>query len=126
MKTRNFSSSLIGQRLVEAGHLTEAQLREALEAQKKTGLLLGEICLLKGFVSYRDLKDCLPPLRTRLGERLLACGYINMDQLWQALLEQRVSGARLGEILTRRGWVDRGVIEAVMAPPAKRGDGDPV
>lgn len=104
---RQFASSLIGQRLIEAGFLTEEQLREALVAQGQTGLLLGEICLLKGWLTYEQLKECLPPLRTRLGEKLLAHGYISMEQLWLALLEQRLSGARLGEILVDRGWIDK-------------------
>ncbi len=113
---RKFSSSLIGQRLIEAGHISETQLREALAAQHDTGLLLGEICILKGWITYAQLKECLPSLRTRLGERLIACGYITMEQLWLALLEQRQSGQMLGEILVRRGWIDQAVLVKALAP----------
>ncbi len=118
----HFASSLIGQRLIEAGYLTEAQLREALEAQEKTGLLLGEVCMLKGWLSYSQLKECLPQLRTRLGEKLLALGYITMEQLWLAILEQRQTGHKLGEILVRRGWIDRSVLDFVLATPAHKLD----
>jgi len=113
---RQFSSSLIGQRLIEAGYLTEEKLREALKAQTETGLLLGEVCLLKGWLSYPQLKECLPSLRSRLGERLLALGYITIEQLWLALLEQRHSGHKLGEILVERGWLDRAVLDNFITP----------
>lgn len=108
------NASLIGQRLIEQGFLKSAQLNEALQLQKETGLLLGEVCLLKGWVSYDQLKQCLPTLRSKLGEKLLSLGYITIEQLWLALLEQRHSGERLGEILVVRGWVDRAVLNTVI------------
>ncbi|GEM_PF-2300305 len=111
---RSFSSSLIGQRLIEAGHLTEQQLREALDAQADTGLLLGEVCMLKGWITYEQLKECLPSLRSKLGERLLAHGYITMEQLWLALFEQRQTGAKLGAILIDRGWIDQQALTSVV------------
>ena len=103
---RRFASSMIGQRLIEAGYLTEDQLREALAIQPDSGLLLGEICLLKGWLTYPQLQECLPTMRPRLGEKLLGAGLINMNQLWVALLEQRTSGRLLGEILVSQGWLD--------------------
>jgi len=111
---KKLTASLIGQRLIEGGYLTSQQLDEALHLQRETGLLLGEVCLLKNWVSYTQLKECLPALRSKLGDKLLALGYINMEQLWLALLEQRHSGERLGEILVTRGWIDRSVLETVL------------
>src|SRR4029453_19392485 len=113
--TRHFASSLIGQRMIEAGLLTEEQLREALVAQTETGLLLGEVCILKGWLSYKQGKECLPELRSRLGEKLRAHGYITIEQLWLALLEQRHCGWRLGEILVNRGWVDKVTLDKLLA-----------
>jgi hypothetical protein len=115
-----FKSSLIGQRLVEAGHLTKSQLSQALTHQSETGLLFGEVCLLKGWVSYQQLKDCLPTLRSRLGERLISSGYISIEQLWLALLEQRHTGDKLGDILINRGWIDNSILTQVMARPASK------
>ncbi len=112
---RQFASSLIGRRIVEAGYLTEEQLREALVAQAQTGLLLGEVCILKGWLTYKLVKECLPDLRSRLGERLMAHGCITIEQLWLALLEQRHSGWRLGEILVNHGWVDKVTLDNVVA-----------
>ncbi|HEY9714587.1 MAG TPA: hypothetical protein V6C72_14060, partial [Chroococcales cyanobacterium] len=108
------SASLIGQRLIESGLLTESQLKEALFLQQETALLLGEICLLKGWLDYESLKEILPQTRSKLGERLLAHGYITMEQLWLAILEQRHSGEKLGEILVSRGWLDRSAIESLL------------
>src|ERR1041384_681899 len=101
MKSDRLTSSLIGQRLIESGLLTEEQLEEALRLQSETGLLLGEVCLLKNWLSYEKLKECLPSLRSKLGDRLLSLGYITMDNLWLAILEQRHTGERLGEILIK-------------------------
>lgn len=111
-------ASLIGQRLLESKLLTEAQLNEALHLQSETGLLFGEVCLLKGWISYSDLKQCLPELRSKLGERLLANGYITIEQLWLALLEQRHTGDKLGEILISRGWLDTATLDSVMKSKA--------
>ncbi|MBX9949584.1 MAG: hypothetical protein K2Y39_10475, partial [Candidatus Obscuribacterales bacterium] len=108
------NAGLIGQRLIESGFLEVEQLEEALKLQRETGLLLGEVCLLKGWLNYEQLKECLPSLRSKLGEKLMALGYITIEQLWLALLEQRHSGERLGEILIVRGWVDRSVLESVI------------
>jgi type IV pilus assembly protein PilB len=114
-----FSSSLIGQRLVEAGYLTIDQLKEALNIQKDTGLLFGEVCVLQGWLSYQQVRECLPDLRSRVGDKLLAHGLITMQQLWLAILEQRQTGKRLGEILVERGWLSTQVLESVLGGPQK-------
>jgi len=108
-------SGLIGQRLIESGFLSPSQLQEALEIQAQTSLLLGEICLLKGWLPYAELKNILPSMRSRLGERLIAHGYISIEQLWLGILEQRHSGKRLGEILMARGWIDQAVLDSVIS-----------
>lgn len=112
-KPRQFSSSLIGQRLIEAGYLSQEQLEKALSQQSETGLLFGEVCLLHGWITYDQLKECLPPLRSKIGQKLLEKGLITMEQLYLALVEQRASGCRLGHILIARGWVDEKKIKAV-------------
>jgi hypothetical protein len=108
---RSFTSSMIGQRLIEAGHITEQQLREALAAQGETGLLLGEVCMLKGWIDYSQLRECLPPMRSRIGERLLSAGLITIEQLWKAILEQRQTGELLGEILVSNGYVKQAMLD---------------
>ena len=49
----------IGEYLIKSGVITEEQLRQALEAQKKTGKLLGEILVEKDFVSEEKVSKAL-------------------------------------------------------------------
>jgi hypothetical protein len=106
-------AGLIGERLVEAGYLTRDQLRAAHLAQRETALMLGEVCILSGWLDYEKLQACLRPVRWRLGNKLLSTGKITMEQLWAALLEQRRSGKRLGAILLGRGWIDEATLENI-------------
>ncbi len=46
-----------GQRLVQRGVVTAAQLDEALEEEKQTGTFLGFLLLRKGFASEEQRKD---------------------------------------------------------------------
>ena len=108
------SLGLIGQRLIEAGYLTRQQLHEALNVQEETALLLGEVCILRGWLTYDQLRQCLPSVRSRIGSKLLAAKLITMEQLWLAILEQRETGQRLGTILVNRGWVEEKNIDALM------------
>lgn len=45
----------IGERLIEAGLITQEQLQIALQEQKKTGELIGAILYSNGFISQKDL-----------------------------------------------------------------------
>ena len=49
----------IGRLLLDRGIITESQLIEALEEQKKTGELLGRVFVRKGFISKADLLNVL-------------------------------------------------------------------
>lgn len=67
------------------------------------------------------LPDALPALRekrTRLGERLVQTGVISQLHLEAALAEQRVTGERLGIILTRNGFVSRKVLMEILSEHA--------
>ncbi len=108
------SIGLIGRRLIEAGHLTREQLHEALKVQEETALLLGEVCILRGWLTYDQLRAFLPTVRSRIGNKLLAAELITMEQLWLGILEQRQTGEKLGKILVNRGWVEERNIDAVM------------
>ncbi|HEY9791190.1 MAG TPA: hypothetical protein V6D22_12365 [Candidatus Obscuribacterales bacterium] len=105
------NAGLIGHRLIEAGYLTQDRLHDALIAQRETGLLLGEVCMIRGWLTYEQLMHCLRPTRSKLGNKLLGLDKITIQQLWMALLEQRTSGEKLGQILLRRGWVDQHTLE---------------
>jgi len=50
---------LLGQMLLEEGLITEKELKEALEVQRKTGHFLGRILVDLGYVEEKDLKRIL-------------------------------------------------------------------
>ena len=96
----------LGELLVENGLLTEQQLLEALETQKKERKLLGEIIVELGFTTRENLDATLArQYGSKLGEILIGKGLISFEQLEQALDEQKNSPKSLGEILIDKGYV---------------------
>ncbi|MCX7926676.1 MAG: ATPase, T2SS/T4P/T4SS family [Candidatus Omnitrophica bacterium] len=47
----------------------------------------------------------------KIGELLIEKGLITPSQLNEALMEQKMSGGKLGEIIVRRGWASREAVE---------------
>jgi hypothetical protein len=106
---------LLGSLLVGRGRLTPGQLDLALEEQKLTGEKLGEILIRRGLLSPEELETCLAcqheqrleaptPVALKLGEILVAAGYITRTQLTAALEQQKHSTKRIGEILVEGGF----------------------
>jgi len=96
----------LGDLLVENGLLTEAQLLEALETQRREKKLLGEIIVDLGFTTKEKLDSTLArQYGSRLGEFLIGRGLISFDQLQSAMDEQRNSMKSLGEILIDKGYI---------------------
>ncbi len=108
------SSALLGQRLVQAGHLTQGQLTQALREQQQNRLRLGEICLEHNWLSPEILYSELSSQAVMLGELLIAAQDITFDQLRVALAQQRRFGRHLGEILVWKGWVSPARLEQVL------------
>lgn len=106
---------MLGELLLQAGHITADQLEHALAEQNKTGEKLGETLIRLGLLTHKQLdvildfqqkqadgKGPLSPLR--LGELLITAGHITRDQLDDALYKQKLSQKRLGEILVEEGY----------------------
>jgi len=106
----------IGNLLIGAKRITHEQLDMALSEQKKTGEKIGEILVRLGMVEASEIeailafqqnqshgKDSSSPLR--LGEILVAAGFITREQLEHSLLRQRSTGKKLGEVLVDEGYV---------------------
>lgn len=107
---------LLGDMLVEAGHLSRGQLEQALAVQKDSGGKLGEILLRMGLLNVRQLNSVLgfqqmqdrgqpAPGPLKLGEIMVAAGYVSRQQLDEALSRQIDSGKKLGELLIVGGYV---------------------
>ena len=56
----------------------------------------------------------------KIGEILIERGYINSQQLEQALSTQKVTGEKIGEVLIRKGWITQQVLDTVLVTPGVR------
>lgn len=108
---RSRGRKLIGQMLVERGHITDEQLEEALEAQKQSTQRLGEILMDLGSVEEAALYECLA--------EQLSVPYVNLAKI---AADPNVAGLITREMATRyvalplkRG--DEGTIQVAMAEP---------
>lgn len=114
---------LLGTLLVHSGYISGKQLDQAIAEQTKSGDKLGEVFKRLGMLTEQQLAALLDfqknqsfaknptsgPLR--LGELLIATGYISREQLDDALLKQNVSRKKLGEVLVEEGYVRPGRIK---------------
>ncbi|MFD0680586.1 MULTISPECIES: glycosyltransferase family 2 protein [unclassified Paenibacillus] len=91
----------MGDLMVAEGLVTQAQLEQAMEHQKKFGGRLGDIVSEMGFVEKGRVSALLDgqSQKGRLGDMLVNTGAIEQEQLNQALEFQRKSGGMLGDIL---------------------------
>ena len=100
----------LGQLLLRQGVLDEDQLAHAMAEHKRTGLMLSKILVRLGMVSEETLTNILgsqmqSSTKMRIGEMLLAQGYITQEQLDKALETQKTSGKRLGRTLVDLGFM---------------------
>lgn len=100
----------LGQLLLRQGVLDEDQLAHAMAEHKRTGLMLSKILVRLGMVSEETLTNILgsqmqSTTKMRIGEMLLAQGYITQEQLDKALETQKTTGKRLGRTLVDMGYM---------------------
>jgi hypothetical protein len=118
----------LGTLLADEGLLTKTELELALDEQQRTGRLLGQIVVDRGYISAFSLARVLsaqhgvdvrapeepapepklaavPTTWRPLGRLLVEEGLITQTQLAEALLAQADSDGRLGEILVQRGVI---------------------
>jgi hypothetical protein len=118
----------LGALLADEGLLTETELELALDEQQRTGRLLGQIVVDRGYISAFSLARVLsaqhgvevqapeepapeprlaavPASWRPLGRLLVENGLMSQTQLAEALLVQADTDGRLGEILVQRGII---------------------
>jgi hypothetical protein len=110
-----FQSQTLGNKLVQAGVLNLEELDQLLEDYRPFAETqrFGEFLRLNLQVPPQIIDLLLNPSlfddqgfnEKRLGERLLELGVISVEQLDQALAEQRQRGGRIGEILAGSGYI---------------------
>lgn len=103
--SKDTSQIPLGQQLIKAGLLTQAQLAQALREQQQNQMKLGEVCLEHGWLTPQDIYQHTSSRNLSLGEILVSLGYLQFDQLRVALAQQRRFGRKLGEILVWKQWI---------------------
>ena len=107
----------IGEQLMGAGLISEAQLQVVLRDQGLNGSLyrLGEILVLRGWLKQETLDffidNCInsgeDSSELRLGDYLVSAKLLTRDQVDQLLREQHSSGIRLGSMAVLYGWLNQ-------------------
>lgn len=107
----------LGQVLLSQGFITDVQLDEALEEQRKKPYLhVGEILFHKGFLTFFQLEEVLEQQFTdmRLGQMLLRKRKITHEQLEQALTEHEDTGLLLGHLIIKNGYCSMEEVQKVL------------
>ncbi len=120
----------IGKILLDGGFLLHHDLDCALEEQKHSKELLGQVLIRKGVIKEEDFR--VPLLiqghlgsiesavklaageRQLLGTLLVNSGHITSEQLDYAVAEQKCSGEKLGETLKRLGMLTGQQLSALL------------
>lgn len=107
----------LGDLLIQAGHITEEQLEQAITEQKRSGKDIGEVFVRLGLLTERQLHGMLNVYRAQnaegpsfsplsLGEILITTGVISHEQLKDALSKQALTGKRLSDVLIEDGYAE--------------------
>ena len=125
---RNLSDRFFGSIALKNGMLTRDQLTQALRVQWErtrdgSGPTLGEVCRALGFLTEPQV-DAIVLAQAKsevmledslLGQICLKNRLLTRGQLEDALDEQRaLGGARLGDLLCQKGYIDRQQLHAVL------------
>lgn len=115
----------LGHVCVAAGIITYQELMEAIAQQTDIDLPLGQILQERRLISQTELEGMLMgqklygapnrPLETN-AKRLLALNLVTLDMVKIALIDQRTSRDGLDELMCKRGWIDKQVLDALRLP----------
>lgn len=119
----------IGRMLLDGTFLSQKCLDSALEEQRRTKELLGQVLVRMGILGPEQVKlplqqhhlCALPDVvniaageRQLLGELLVRSGRITGQQLDHAISEQQRTGEKLGELFKRLGMLTEGQLNALL------------
>ena len=120
----------IGRILLDGGFLSNNDIDHALEEQKLTRELLGQVLVRMGVLKARDINAPLliqnhlssidDAVKIAAGERqllgalLVRSGRITGEQLDRAIAEQKKTGEKLGEVFTRLGMLTERQLAALI------------
>ena len=112
---------LLSKLLLQARRITPEQLELALSEEVKTDEKLGEVLVRLGLITDKEL-DAIVAFqqhqgseaaseRFRLGEILVATNHITREQLEDALVRQKISKKKIGEVLVDAGYLEAHHVE---------------
>ncbi|MFC0677633.1 chemotaxis protein CheX [Lysobacter korlensis] len=107
----------LGQFLLESGLIDSAQLLEALEVQRASNPLLGELAQARGWLTASQAARINERQRAedkRFGDIAEEMGLLDAGQLGQLLDEQKSRRKLFGEILVERAMLTRDQLEAAL------------
>ena len=120
----------IGQILTDGRFMSRRELDHALEEQKRTKELLGQVLVRMGVVKERDfrvplvvqqhlgtIEDAVKMAageRELLGALLVHSGQITNEQLDFAIAEQKRTGEKLGEVFVHHGMLQEQQLTALL------------
>jgi hypothetical protein len=120
------AAKFFGQFLLESGLIDSAQLLEALELQRASNPLLGELAVSRGWLTAAQAARINERQRAedkRFGDLAEEMGLLDSGQLGQLLEAQKAGRKLFGEILVERGMLTRAQLEdALRAHQADRED----
>ncbi len=112
------AAKFFGQFLLEKGLITSAHLLQALELQRTSNPLLGELAVALGMLDAADagrINDRQRREDKRFGDLALDMGLLDASQLERLLAEQAARRRLFGEILLELGALDAAVLERELA-----------
>jgi N-acetylglucosaminyldiphosphoundecaprenol N-acetyl-beta-D-mannosaminyltransferase len=112
----------IGYYLIEAGLVTQSQVDAALLEQAQSGRRLGTILADQGLVQQQTVDFIVQQIQQRInqqssrayrkfGEYLVEAGLVTESDVQAALVEQQLTGMRLGAILAGRGLIGQQTVD---------------
>lgn len=111
------AAKFFGQFLLERGLIDGAQLLEALEVQRASNPLLGELAQGRGWLTAAQAARINERQRAedkRFGDIAEAMGLLDGHQVAQLLDDQKSRRKLFGEILVERGMLARGQLESAL------------
>lgn len=120
------AAKFFGQFLLEAGLIDKDQLLEALQVQRDSNPMLGELAQARGWLTAAQAARINERQRAedkRFGDIAGEMGLLTAGQVDQLLDEQKSRRKLFGEILVERGMLDRDQLDAALrAHQADRDD----
>lgn len=120
------AAKFFGQFLLEQGLIDRDQLLAALEIQRDSNPLLGELAQARGMLDAAQalaINDQQRREDKRFGDIAQALGLLSAAQVDELLAQQKSQRKLFGEILVEQGMLDRDAVErALQAQAAERDD----